>query len=201
MKLLREDIGKPFVNEDVSGIFPYQFSETVEAGWIEVTGILNTHLYGGHAADYVRATKEMAVLFNEKTGATESDKWANCDAVEQSVLAERHIVSSVLRLEVVSVSEDMYNFNAHAVESISSRQNRIDKATVSIGYQIPSTVNRVDLFTDIFSLIEGFVKVNDASLHNYMHSTGSYVGNGFKEKAYWSQEVEDIYTTIVENGE
>lgn len=196
MNLYRKDIDVPFVNETVSGVYPYQYSSTDMAGWDNISsvdGICNNDLYGEYAADYVRATKEMALLFDGKSGSTETEKWNNCTLDEKKCLAKRMIVNSQsLRLEVYSSDDDSYNFNIHAQKSIDCRQLRIDTAKINMGYKL-SVDDRVDLFTSIQSMINTFINVNDSSLTTWMHSD-------FLNKSYHTSELEDIYTEIVENG-
>jgi len=101
MDLYRKDIGVPFVNETVSGVYPYQYSDIPLVDWFDITSIVNNDLYGGYAADYVRATKEMAILFEAKPGETETDKWNNCTEQEKKCLSKRMIINdSLLRQQV-----------------------------------------------------------------------------------------------------
>ena len=92
MNLYRKDIGVPFINEKVSGVYPYQYSDIPLIDWFDITSIVDNDLYGGYAADYVRATKEMAILFEALPGETEADKWAQCTLDEMRCLAKRMII-------------------------------------------------------------------------------------------------------------
>jgi hypothetical protein len=159
------------------------------------TNIPNVDQYYIYAYDYVRCTKEMWILFDAKAGDTEADKWANCTEEEKKPLARRHIINSqALRLEVYTQSQDEYNFFAHADSSVSCRRERIDASKIAIGYLL-GVADRVDLFTELFTMIELFVNVNDTAIHTWMHSD-----SGFKAKSYYSAEIESKYTEIVEDG-
>jgi len=196
MNLYRKDIGVPFINEKVSGVYPYQYSDEPIEGWDNISlsdGICNNDLYGEYAADYVRATKEIALLFEAKEGLDETEKWNNCTSMEKMCLAKRMIVNSEkLRLEVYSSDIDSYNFNIHAENSIQCRRLRIDTAKMRIGYKI-SVSNRIDLFTNIQSMINTYINVNDYSLTNWMNVD-------FLDKSYYTSELTDLYTSIVQNG-
>jgi len=195
MNLYRQYLGVPFINETASGIYPYKYSNTPITGWNDITTIEENDLYGAHASDYVRATKECFLLFSAKVGSTELEKWGACTDEEKKVLARRHIINDLsLRLQVFPAKEDAYNFMIHADNSISCRRVRIDVAKISIGYSL-NVVDRVDLFTYLFTLIESFISVNDTSISDWMHSE-----TGFKAKEYWSQSIEDTYYNIVEQG-
>ncbi len=195
MNLYRKDIGVPFISEEISGVYPYQYSDIPLVDWFDITSIINNDSFGSYAADYVRATKEMAILFEAMEGSTEQEKWNNCTLDEKRALAKRMITDSQsLRLEVYTQSEDEYNFLTHADLSINCREYRIDACKIAIGYLL-SVADRVDLFTDLFTMIETFINVNDTAIHTWMHSD-----TGFKAKTYYSIEIESIYIKIVEDG-
>ena len=198
MDLYRKDIGVPFVNETVSGVYPYQYSSEPIDGWINISdadAIVNNDLYGGYAADYVRATKEMAILFEAKPGEAETDKWNNCTEQEKKCLSKRMIINdSLLRQQVFTEKEDANNFMQHAEISINTREIRISTAKISMGYEL-SVANRVDLFGSIQLMIDSYINANDAALTSWMHSA-----DGFLAKSYYTVDLENIYTQIVENG-
>ena len=198
MNLYRKDIGVPFVNELISGVYPYKYSDGPIDGWINIStedAILNNDLYGGYAADYVRATKEMAILFEALPGKTEAEKWANCTDIEKSLLSKRMIINNnLLRLQIFTEKEDAYNFLQHAETSINCRQERVSVAKIEIGYFL-KVADRVNLFNSIQLMIDSYVNSNDTSLSNWMHSA-----EGFKAKSYYTENLENIFTEVVENG-
>ena len=195
MNLYRKDTGVPFINETVSGVYPYQYSNIPLVDWFDITSIVNNDLYGGYAADYVRATKEMAILFEALPGAEESDKWAECTLDEKRCLAKRMIINdSLLRQQVFTEKEDANNFMQHAEISINTREIRISTAKISMGYEL-SVANRVDLFGSIQLMLDSYINANDAALASWMHSA-----DGFLAKSYYTVDLENIYTQIVENG-
>lgn len=195
MNLYRKDIGVPFINETVSGVYPYQYNTVQPEGWDDITNIINNDLYGHWAADYVRATKEMSILFEAKEGATEAEKFNNCTLDEKKCLSKRMIIDDKsLRLTVFTPDDDAHNFQSHADASVECRQARIDAVKIQIGYQL-SVADRVDLFTTVALMLESYINVNDSTLIMWMHSV-----DGFHAKPYYSEEIETIFTTIVENG-
>jgi len=195
MNLYRKDIGVPFINEQVSGVYPYQYSDIPLIDWFDITSIVDNDLYGGYAADYVRATKEMAILFEALPGETEADKWAQCTLDEMRCLAKRMIIDDkVLRLQVYTKPQDENNFSTHADESINCRQNRADAAKIHMGYLLTVT-DRVDLFTTVALMLESFINVNDHSIIVWFHSE-----DGFLAKPYYSETLENCFEQIVENG-
>ena len=92
MNLYRKDIGVPFINEEVSGVYPYQYSDIPLIDWFDITSILNNNDFGSYAADYVRATKEMAILFEALPGEMEEQKWEQCSLDEKRALSMRMII-------------------------------------------------------------------------------------------------------------
>ena len=195
MKLYRKDIGIPFVNQSVSGVYPYKFSDEVLSGWFDITSIVSADLYGSIASDYVRATFEMWLLFDAKEGTTESEKWSNCDIDEQTAVARRHIVNDKnLRLQVFTVEQDEYNFLIHADSSINCRFDRIENVKIKIGYLL-NVPDRIDLFSSVDVMLDKYINVNDSSLTEWMHDA-----NGFLSKSYYSQEIENVYVQVVELG-
>lgn len=195
MNLYRKDTGVPFINETVSGVYPYQYSEIPLVDWFDITSIVNNDLYGGYAADYVRATKEMAILFEALPGAEEADKWAECTLDEKRCLAKRMIINDkVLRLQVYTKLQDENNFAIHADESINCRQDRIDAAKIHMGY-LMTVADRVDLFTTVALMLESYINVNDHSVIDWFHAA-----DGFLAKPYYSVELENCFEQIVENG-
>jgi len=195
MNLYRKETGVPFINELVSGVYPYQYSTIPLIDWVDITSIVNNDLYGGYAADYVRATKEMAILFELLPGETEKDKWANCTIEEMTCLAKRMIINDLtLRLQVCTYEQDENNFSTHAEESISCRKTRIDAAKISLGYQL-SVTDRVNLFTTVALMLDSYINVNDNSVISWFHSD-----DGFLAKSYHTETLENTFTQIVENG-
>ncbi len=195
MKLYRKDIGVPFVDELTSGIYPYQFSDVDVSGWFDITSIVSADLYGGYAADYVRATLETWLLFDAKSGTSESEKWSNCDIDEQTSVARRHVINDKsLRLQVFTAQQDEQNFLYHAEQSIFYRTERIESAKVKIGYLL-NVPDRIDLFSSVDVMLDKYINVNDSSLNTWMHDA-----NGFLSKSYYSEEIETLYTKIVELG-
>lgn len=195
MNLYRKDIGVPFINEQVSGVYPYQYSDIPLIDWFDITSIVDNDLYGGYAADYVRATKEMAILFEALPGETEADKWAQCTLDEMRCLAKRMIIDDkVLRLQVYTKPQDENNFSMHADESITCRQNRVDAAKIHMGY-LMTVPDRVDLFTTVALMLESFINVNDHSIITWMHAE-----DGFLAKPYYTADLENCFEQIVENG-
>ena len=195
MNLYRKETGVPFINELVSGVYPYQYSTIPLIDWVDITSIVNNDLYGGYAADYVRATKEMAILFELLPGETEKDKWANCTIEEMSCLAKRMVINNnLLRLQIFTEEEDAYNFTQHAQASINCRELRIEFAKISMGYQL-SVIDRVELFNSIQLMIESYVNTNDTSLTTWMNSE-----EGFKSQPYYTTVLLATYTEIVQNG-
>ena len=202
MFLFREKINdwQNFVNEKISGVYPYLYNDTLLTGWLDISTIENNDNFGFRAADYVRATKEIWLLFDAKPGTTETAKWQNCDTTEKTILARRHIIiDKALRLEIFTIEEDKQNFYIHAEESIDTRSKRVLVATPVIGYEL-NTNDRKDLFSDISLKITAFVEANDPDLQNYMYSIGPYIGGGFKAKSYYSDEILNLYKTIVLDG-
>jgi hypothetical protein len=185
MNLYRKDIGVPFINETVSGVYPYQYNTVEPEGWDDITNIINNDLFGHWAADYVRATKEMSILFEAK----------ECTTEEKKCLSKRMIIDQKsLRLTVFTPEDDALNFQLHADNSIGCRQARIDAVKIEIGYLL-SVADRVDLFTTVALMLESYINVNDTSLSTWMHSA-----DGFLLKPYYTEEIETIYTNIVELG-
>lgn len=195
MKLYRKDTGVPFINEQVSGVYPYQYNTADPDGWYNITSIENSDLYGQYAADYVRATLEIFYLFDAKEGETETEKFANCTKDEKQILAKRQIIDNKeLRLTVVTPEDDAANFQLHADTSIECRKARIESVKIKIGYLL-AVADRVDLFTTVALMLESYIKVNDTSLTTWMYSE-----EGFLLKPYYTQEIETIYINIVELG-
>lgn len=195
MNLYRKDIGVPFVNQSVSGVYPYQFSDEILTDWFDITSIVNVDLYGSIASDYVRATLETWLLFDDKEGTTESEKWSNCDDDEKKAIARRQIVNDKnLRLQVFSPEEDEINFSNHADISISCRKERIESVKIKIGYLL-NVLDRIDLFSSVDVMIEKYINVNDSSLTTWMHDA-----DGFLSKSYYSEQIENIYIQVVELG-
>jgi len=202
MLLFREKINdwENFVDEAQSGVYPYLYNPTLLAGWLDISSIENNDDFGFRAADYVRATKEIWLLFNAKAGATEAIKWTNCTTAEQTILARRHIIiDKALRLEIFTVEEDKENFTVHADTSISVRTERIAAATPVVGYEL-SIADRKDLFSDISLKITAFIEANDPDLQAYMESTTPYVGAGFGAKSYYTVDILNLYIGIVLDG-
>jgi len=201
MNLYREKIPgwDSFTSEEQSGVFPYQYSSTTPANWVDITSIENNDLFGFRASDYVRATFEVDLLFQAKAGSTQEEKFGNCTEAEKKAVASRQLVGLALRLEVFSAQEDQQEFLAYASNSIRSRTNRTEAAKVSMGYLL-TTENRQDLFAEVTEKITKYINSEDPDLNNYMQSTSPYVGAGFQAKSYWSQQLQDIYTAIILNG-
>lgn len=195
MNLYRKDIGVPFINEEVSGVYPYQYSDIPLIDWFDITSILNNNDFGSYAADYVRATKEMAILFEALPGETEQEKWEQCSLDEKRALSRRMIINDkALRLQVFTDEQDSYNFSIHADNSIQCRQSRIDAAKIHMGY-LMNVADRIDLFTTVSAMLDSYVNVNDQAINVWMHAD-----DGFKAKVYYTEELENCYTEIVENG-
>tara|TARA_R100000951_G_scaffold42368_1_gene35631 strand:- start:1675 stop:2268 length:594 start_codon:yes stop_codon:yes gene_type:complete len=195
MNLYRKDTGVPFIDEQISGVYPYQYNTIPLIDWFDITSIVNNDLYGGYAADYVRATKEMAILFEELPGETEADKWAQCTLDEMRCLAKRMIIDDkVLRLQVYTKPQDENNFSMHADLSVSCRQDRADAAKIHMGYLL-TVADRVDLFTTVALMLESFINVNDHAIIVWFHSE-----DGFLAKPYYSESLENCFEQIVENG-
>lgn len=195
MNLFRKDTGVPFINETVSGVYPYQYSDIPLVDWFDITSIVNNDLYGHWAADYVRATKEMSILFEALPGAEEAEKWAECSLDEKRALARKMIINDIsLRLQVYTESQDQNNFANHAEESINCRQDRIDSAKIHMGY-LMTVPDRVDLFTTVALMLESYINVNDHAVVDWFHSP-----DGFLAKTYYTEQLENCFTTIVENG-
>lgn len=199
--LFREKINdwSNFIDEKTSGVYPYLFNAAAVAGWLDITSIKNIDDFGFRAADYYRATSEINILFQAKTGSTEPEKWSNCTQEEKEIISRRQIVSKSLRLEIWTAEEDQQNFNIFAVESVSSRRNRIDRAKIAIGYEM-TVADRQDLFNSVAEKIERWISTGDDDFLRYMESIPPYSGGGFKSKPYWSQGLEDIYYYIIVNG-
>ena len=181
MNLYRKDIGVPFINEEVSGVYPYQYSDIPLIDWFDITSILNNDAFGSYAADYVRATKEMAILFEALPGETEQEKWEQCSLDEKRALSRRMIINDkALRLQVFTDEQDSYNFSIHADNSIQCRQSRIDAAKIHMGY-LMNVADRIDLFTTVSAMLESYINVNDQAINVWMHAD-----DGFKAKSYYT---------------
>lgn len=195
MNLYRKDIGVPFISEEISGVYPYQYSDIPLIDWYDITSIMNNNSFGSYAADYVRATKEMAILFEALPGETEDDKWNECTLDEKRALSGRMIIDNQsLRLEVYTEEQDSYNFSIHADYSIQCRQARIDAAKIHMGY-LMNVADRVDLFTTVAAMLDSYINVNDHAINIWMQAE-----DGFKEKTYFTQELQNCYIQIVVNG-
>jgi len=195
MNLYRKDIGVPFVSEEISGVYPYQYSEIPLVDWFDITSIMNNNAFGSYAADYVRATKEMAILFEAIPGETEQEKWEECTLDQKRALSQRMIINDKsLRLEVYTDEQDSYNFSIHADNSIQCRQSRIDAAKIHMGY-LMNVADRVDLFTTVAAMLDSYINVNDQAINVWMQAA-----DGFKEKSYYTQELLNCYIVIVVNG-
>ena len=86
------------------------------------------------------------------------------------------------------------------MNSIDSRQARIDSAVLMLGYEIEDVDDRKDLFSDTELLIPKFVTVNDKDLVDYMNGQNSYSGAGFPAKTYFQQYILDSFNLICVNG-
>lgn len=181
--------------------FEYYDEGSIPSDYTDFNTIEYLDQYGQKAADYSKATFEMWVLFDAKTGTTESEKWNNCTLEEKTCLAKRHIIKDKnLRLEVFTAEQDKLNFSIHAAKSIDSRQARIDAAVLMLGYEIEDVDNRKDLFGDTELLIPKFVTVNDKALIDYMNGQNAYAGAGFPVKTYFQQYILDSFNTICVDG-
>jgi hypothetical protein len=181
--------------------FAYFNSTSIPSDYTDFNTIENLDTYGNNAADYSKATFEMWLLFDAKTGATETDKWNNCTSTEKPPLAKRQIITNKnLRLEVFTESQDQENFFIHANESISARQGRIDASVLMLGYEIEDIDDRKDLFSDTELLIPKFTTVNDKALIDYMNGQNLYLGEGFPAKSYFQQATLDSFNDICING-
>ena len=69
--------------------FQYFDESSIPSDYTDFNTIEYLDQYGQIAADYSKATFEMWVLFDAKTGATESEKWNNCTLEEKTCLAKR----------------------------------------------------------------------------------------------------------------
>ena len=195
MNLFRKDIGVPFINEELSGVYPYQYSEIPLVDWFDITSIMNNDAFGSYAADYVRATKEMAILFGLLPGSTEQEKWEKCTLDEKRALSRRMIINDKnLRLEVYTDKQDSYNFSMHADYSIQCRENRINAAKIHMGY-LMNVPDRIDLFTTTAEMLDSYINVNDQAINVWMHSE-----DGFLAKPYYTVVLENCFIEIVENG-
>lgn len=201
MLLLRQKIEgwENFINEQVSGVFPYMYSDSVLSGWEDITSIENNNLYGYHAADYKRATDEVNILFQAKEGSTQEEKWNNCTQTEKEAVAQRQLVESALRLQVYTQEQDQQNFIIFSDSSNSSRSDRVDYCKISMGYQMAAEDGQ-DLFTSVSEKIPRYISTNDPDLNNWMLSLPPYSAGGFKAKPYYTQQLEGIYIQIVING-
>lgn len=199
--LFREKINdwQNFVNEQISGVYPYRYSNSFIAGWIDITSITNVDSYGFRAGDAIKGDTEIKQLFEAKQGSTESEKWAGCSPDEKNILARRQQVSKVLRLEVYTEIEDNVNFAMFAAATFASRQARTDTAKVQLGYNMDVT-DRQDLYDVTAEKINRYVSSGDPDLQNWMESKAPYISTGFASKPYFTQELLDIYTAIVLEG-
>lgn len=188
--------GQPYKNP-----FEYFNIASIPSDYTNWSTIENNDIYGQMAADYVRATFEMWLLFDAKAGTTEAEKWANCTTSEKTPLARRHIIKDkALRLEIFTEAQDKQNFIEHGSLSISARQERIDNAIILLGYEIPDIDDRKDIFSDTELLIPKFITVNDSSLIDYMNGQGVYTGGGYPAKTYFAQSTLDLFNEIVKDG-
>tara|TARA_R110001592_G_scaffold120545_3_gene325020 strand:- start:97933 stop:98535 length:603 start_codon:yes stop_codon:yes gene_type:complete len=198
MNLYRKDIGVPFINETISGVYPYKYSDELLDGWIDIStedGIINNNLYGSYAADYVRATKEMSILFEEREGETEDEKWQTCTLNEKLCLSKRMIIDNKsLRVQVYTEIEDENNFILHADESIKCRNFRVEYAKLNIGYLL-TVEDRIDLFSITAAMLNSFINANDKSIILWFHSP-----DGFRQRRYYSDTILNCFEQIVENG-
>ncbi len=189
-----------FTDEKTSGVYPYRYSNSFIAGWIDITSITNVDSYGFRAGDAVKGDTEIKQLFESKPGSTESAKWAVCSQAEKAILARRQQVSKALRLEVYTDMEDAVNFAMFAGATFASRQARTDTTKVHLGYKM-TVIDRQDLYDVTAEKITRYISSGDPDLQNWMESTDPYISTGFASKPYFTQELLDIYTAIVLRGD
>jgi len=199
--LFREKINdwESFTDEKTSGVYPYRYSNSFIAGWLDISSIETIDLYGFRAGDAVKGDTEIKQLFEDKPGSTESAKWAICSQAEKTILARRQQVSKVLRLEVYTEIEDNVNFAMFAGATFASRQARTDTAKVQLGYNM-DVADRQDLYDVTAEKINRYVSSGDPDLQNWMESKAPYISTGFSSKTYFTQELLDIYISIVLEG-
>jgi hypothetical protein len=203
--------GNVFVSEEVSGIFEYVWLDSVEDGYEQVihegSAICGIDAFWKRAdRSYTFARYEMSVLLIGIVGPVFAN-WNNLTSNEKECVA-RHILAPYgLRVPAVfSDQDDTVNTDSLLDKTLIDRQNTIEKMRRSVFVQKVRTGQMTLASSQAFAkdtkaLFDLYILSNDPSFKQWLtNAVGSpYENDGFEQKAYWTQELEDELVYIYDN--
>jgi hypothetical protein len=203
--------GNVFVSEEVSGIFEYVWLNSVEDGYEQVihegSAICGIDKFW-HRSDrsYTFSRYEMSVLLIGIVGSNFAG-WGNLSAHEKECVSRHILAPYVLRVPAVfSDEDDVLNTDVLLDKTLTDRQNTIEKMRRSVFVHKVRTGQMTLTSSQAFAkdtkyLFDLYILSNDPSFKQWLtNAAGSpYENDGFEEKAYWSQELEDELVSIYDN--
>lgn len=188
-------IGKYTTNTLVSNPPPtYMIGETLDGGYVDITSVTSWLTIGTSFYDYTYCRDQCGSYITNQggfSGLTSDDK----------LLSAKHfLVSKVDRNTVMTEEEQYSKWGTFVATSRGIRQKRWNLAKKYVSYHL-EPLDSVDISLETQSLSNEFVEYKIPYLIDWLKGEGSYVGSGFPNKSYWTQDIQDYVVGVLTIGE
>jgi len=213
MKLCRKLInGNVFVNEEESGIFEYEWHEVVPEGYEEAllngSAIEGIDAFGKRADNsYSYARYEINQLLIAAVNPDFSN-WANGITTEEKRIVSKYVLAPyALRVPTFySDADDKINADIVLAKTLSDRTSIIELMRKEVFHTkvrtgILTLAQSQQFFKDVNQFVYWYLNAACADLKQWITNEvgSSYETDGFEQKTYWSQDLEDTLMNIYNN--
>ncbi len=162
---------------------------------------------------YLQIRNQIWTLLIAEIGADFSG-WVNLSSLRKKIAAKWILCTYALRISVLTDSEDISNFIICIEETAGIRKHDLKgrariieemRQYIAINYfrkDLITKANVDDFYASVNNLLHSFEKTNAVDFRYWLLNTVNtpYETNGFKQKTYWSLELETTLNNILQGN-
>lgn len=216
MKLLAYILNGIPINELVEGYNPELLNENKPFiksainvnGYADITSAENWDLFSRGATDYIFSRYEIQTILiplaNPNYPIIDFSGWVGLTASHKSLMAKHILAPKGLRRTIVSSEQDIINWRFLIEVTKSDRKRLVERMRAKVSDMVleetMSIASTQDFFKDIFPLTEFYIQTANPAFKFWLtNAVGTiYMLDGFEQKPYWSQALEDSLMNIYE---
>lgn len=165
--------------------------------------------------DFNRRRENIKTIVFDKA-LTDYSQWNTLTSEEKNIAVELILAPYVLRLQIVSDSEDAENWEklvslseGNPSQYYTGRALVYEKMRIAVSHYVRKEVWQANdywfnlskaqaFFEDVHIIKDWYVASNNPKFMDFIKSQNSYSLTGFNTKSYWIQELEDELISIYE---
>lgn len=118
---------------------------------------------------------------------------------EKKIASRMFLAAEADRTTVIDTDTDKKNWDVLVGNTKKARSKRLETARAKISFYLTQEESD-DLYDSVQNHFNAYVVANKSNIIKYMNNVAPYDTDGFAQKSYYSDNLKDIFNTIVVDG-